>query len=365
MRRTSKYSFMAILAVSCACGDSGSPVQQQDAGATLAQTDAEIVEVKVEIPVRPSDLEGCPSGEVKELGNIELMSSNPDEARLTELSGIAASRTQRIVWVHDDSGNEPNVYALSAGNQGIPDGTPLAIFKLVGVAVRDWEDMAMGPGTEPGVDYLYLGDIGDKNRERLGANIVVYRFPEPQVIIPAVALGAPTTLPQAVEASIADFESLYANYPEGLVDNADALFVDALGGTTPDVYVITSGNGITTPNRLFRMSTKSPTEIVTMEFVTSLFGGPAGDPEVTGADMSPDGQLVIVRTLHTAAVWTRSDSAPMEQVFAGRPCSAIIPIGDSESGEGGAIGFTSRSDGYYTTIEGDPAPLWLVPMSRP
>jgi hypothetical protein len=101
-----------------------------------------------------------------------------------------------------------------------------------------------------------------------------------------------------------------------------------------------------------------------MEFVANLFGGEAGDPEITAADMSPDGAMIIMRTLRTAAIWTRSDDASMEEVFAERPCSALIPSGDAESDEGGAIGFSADSNGYYTSIEGDPAPLWFVSMSE-
>ena len=33
---------------------------------------------------------------------------------------------------------------------------------LQGADLRDWEDMALGPGPKQGQDYLYVGDIGDK-----------------------------------------------------------------------------------------------------------------------------------------------------------------------------------------------------------
>ena len=324
--------------------------------------DAGMQEIPVEIPQRPGDLAACEAADDRDLGEIAFPNAAPEDSRLTEVSGLAASRTQPIVWVHDDSGNEPNVYALSLGNEGIADGTPLAIFRLPGVAVRDWEDMAIGPGAKSGADYIYLGDIGDKNREALGSDIVVYRFEEPRVQIPTRPLGG--SPPEASVSMVPEFDSLRANYPAGLVENADALFVDALGGRAPDLYIVTSGNGITTPNRLFRMSTGSPSETVTMEYVTSLFGGEAGDPEVTGADMSPDGRLIVIRTLHTAAIWTRAGGASMEEVFAELPCAALIPAGDAESGEGGAIGFSADSRGYFTSIEGDPAPLWFVSMSE-
>jgi hypothetical protein len=365
MRRIYRCLFGAALAAAGACNTEEPAAEVRDTGTNPATgVDAGMQVTPEEIPQRPSDLTMCAGEQSRKVGDIELSSADPEDSRLTEISGLAVSRSQPVVWVHDDSGNEPNMYALSLGNEGISDGTPLAILRLPGVAVRDWEDMAIGPGPRSGVDYIYLGDIGDKNREALGSDIVVHRFVEPRVEIPSpsqVDGGAPREVTAAI---IPEFDSLRANYPQGKVENADALFVDVLGGRTPDLYVVTSGNGITTPNRLFRMSTGSTSETVTMEFVASLFGGGDGDPEITGADMSPDGRLIVIRTLQAAAIWTRWAGASMEELFAERPCSALISPGDAESGEGGAIGFSSDSNGYYTTIEGDPAPLWFVSMSE-
>lgn len=363
MRQIHGCLLVAALSAACDTGEVG--VERRDAETNSStEVDAGMQQIPVEIPQRPGDLAACAGAQDRKLGDIVITSADPEDSRLTEISGLAASRSQPIVWVHDDSGNEPNVYALSLGNENIADGTPLAIFRLPGVAVRDWEDMAMGPGPRSGVDYIYLGDIGDKNRETLGSDIVVHRFPEPRVQIPVRSQGWTGAPPEVTSAIIPEFDSLRANYPEGMVENADALFVDALGDSAPDLYVVTSGNGITTPNRLLRMSTRSPGETVTMEFVTSLFGGEDGDPEITGADMSPDGGLIIIRTLHSAAIWTRWGGASIEEVFAQRPCSALIPTGDAESDEGGAIGFSADSKGYYTSIEGDPAPFWFVSMSE-
>jgi hypothetical protein len=363
MRRIYSCLFIAALSSSAACETDETPTEQRDAASNSeTDVDAGMQGAPVEIPSRPGDLAACETAPERQLGDILITSADPEDSRLTEISGLAVSRTQPVVWVHDDSGNEPNVYALSLGNDGIPDGTPLAIFRLPGVAVRDWEDMAVGSGPQSGSSYLYLGDIGDKNREALGSDIVVYRFEEPRVEIPTPSQEE--ALPELTANVIPEFDSLKAVYPEGMVENSDALFVDSRGGRAPDLYVVTSGNGITTPNRLFRMSSGAPNETVEMEFVANLFGGEAGDPEITGADMSPDGRQIIIRTLRTAAIWARPDGASIEEVFAERPCSVPVPAGDADSDEGGAIGFSADSNGYYTTIEGDPAPLWFVSMSE-
>ena len=37
------------------------------------------------------------------------------------------------------------------------------MYNLTGAKMRDWEDIAVGPGPEPNVDYLYVGAIGDND----------------------------------------------------------------------------------------------------------------------------------------------------------------------------------------------------------
>ena len=50
----------------------------------------------------------------------------------------------------------------------------------------DWEDIAVGPGPEPGVSYVYIGDIGDNLRLR--STISLLRFPEPDLDNPPEAI---------------------------------------------------------------------------------------------------------------------------------------------------------------------------------
>ena len=100
---------------------------------------------------------------------------------ITEASGIAASRRNPgTLWIHNDSGAGPRVYALSMM------GATLAIYDLGGASARDWEDIAVGPGPVAGSSYLYVGDIGDNAESR--TSIDVYRVAEPDV-----KSGSPTT----------------------------------------------------------------------------------------------------------------------------------------------------------------------------
>ena len=73
--------------------------------------------------------------------------------QLREASAICASgRDHQILWIHND-GDGQNLFALST------NGAHLATFDLNQIA-SDVEAMASGPGPEPGINYLYVGDVG-------------------------------------------------------------------------------------------------------------------------------------------------------------------------------------------------------------
>src|SRR5438132_5165319 len=133
-------------------------------------------------------------------------------AGLTEASGVAASRNNpAVLWTHNDSGHPAQVYALDTqgrllGTYGIPGNT-------------DNEDIAIGPGPIPNVDYLYVGDIGDNFTNR--SNIKIYQIPEPAVY--ASQYSAPLT------ATMKGARTITLTYPDG-PRNAEALFVDPVTG---------------------------------------------------------------------------------------------------------------------------------------
>ena len=94
-------------------------------------------------------------------------------ALIGEASGLAASRKNPgVLWTHNDDG-PACVYAIA------PDGKHLGVYNLEGAKMRDWEDIAIGPGPQANVDYLYVGAIGDNNSKR--KSIIIYRVPEPKV----------------------------------------------------------------------------------------------------------------------------------------------------------------------------------------
>lgn len=264
---------------------------------------------------------------------------------LVEVSGIASSRrNEDVIWAHNDSGDSARIFALG------PFGNHAQTYTLSGAEAIDWEDMAIGPGPDENVDYLYLADIGDNAMQR--DEVQVYRVPEPEVNTQA---DTPTDNP------LDEVDKLTLLYPDRAHD-AETLLVDPVSG---DLLIVTKelAGGpsfvFRAPGALADGSRTTLEEVATINFagLTSKVEIPPDAPPLvlavpnlpTGGDVSPDGSLVIIRTYSTIWVWTRPKDAVLWQAFASPPCeapSAIEPQGE-------AIAFDADGRGYVTISESD------------
>jgi hypothetical protein len=196
---------------------------------------------------------------------------------LPEASGVAASgRTPGVFWAINDSG-KPHIFVLD--RRGVVTGR----VRVTGATVDDWEDIAVG--TCPQGSCVYLADIGDNNGSR--KHITLYRVAEP-------APGDSATDPVDV---------FHARYPDGAHD-AESLFVTR----ESDVFLITKGDP--GPVALYRF----PRPLASRGTLSlQRIGGPIAGEKVdakdrpTGADASPDGQWVAVRTTHWVAFYRTAD----------------------------------------------------------
>ncbi|WP_314174892.1 hypothetical protein [Streptomyces winkii] len=94
------------------------------------------------------------------------------DPRITESSGLAASRTHKgVYWTHNDSDDGPYIYAVDSST-----GRTVATVTLKGVNPRDLEAVSTGPGGE-----VYVGDIGD-NLNGGWNEVWIYRFHEPRTL---------------------------------------------------------------------------------------------------------------------------------------------------------------------------------------
>jgi hypothetical protein len=195
-------------------------------------------------------------------------------AELSETSGLALSRTRSgVLWTHNDSGNEPVVFAIDT------IGRILGRVRVTGAALLDWEDMATGPC--PSGHCLYIADIGDNPRAR--SAIGVYIVPEPD---PSTAATDSARL-------------ILARYPDGPQD-AEAIFV------LPDtsIYLITKGRHGAIALYRFPPGPRQSGQVAVLERVREIDGRPRNSRDwVTGASASPNGRWVAVRSYRSLVLF--------------------------------------------------------------
>ena len=244
----------------------------------------------------------------------------PDEVH--EASGVAASRTHAgVFWTHNDSG-DPVLYAVDSS------GTLAGRVRVAGARVEDWEDVSLAP-CPGGGDCLYVADVGDNEAER--ASVTVWRVPEP-------APGDAETRPA---------EAIRLRYPDGAHD-AEAMFV--LDGR---VHLVTKGE--TGPVALYRApANAAPGATATLEKVRELAGGEIKRGErITGADASPDGRWIAVRTLREVAFHPARDF-----VAGGSAPPRLMDLRDLDEAQGEGVGFAPDGAVLLTSEGGkksDPA----------
>ncbi|MGQ0743636.1 MAG: hypothetical protein ACT4OS_04740 [Acidimicrobiales bacterium] len=248
-----------------------------------------------------------------------------DEPEIEESSGLVASRTAPgLYWTHEDSGADPLIYCVLGSTRGC--GT----WRVSGATADDWEDIAAGPGPEPGRSYLYIADIGDNEGRR--PEVTVWRVPEPR---PALDDGSTPRQPRATEAA----EAITLRYPDGPRD-AEALMVHPQTG---DLYLVTKGLG---PAEVYRASGPG-----VMARVAQVRAG-RGEP-VTGGDISPDGGRVALATLFGGYEFSATESA-FESVWTAAPTP--VDLGERKQGE--SVAYRLDGNALLATSEDDPMVLW-------
>lgn len=184
---------------------------------------------------------------------------------LTEVSGIAASvKNAGVLWVHNDSGDAPALYALSA------QGALLGTWTVTDTQNIDWEDITRGSCPDGQGSCLYIADIGNNNQTREDLRIVV--VPEPDVPVQDAR----------IEASVAPVATWDVRYPEG-IENPDA-----------EALMITPGG------KLY-IVTKSFTDAHMVELqrqgsvLTGVLKATQRRSSVTAIDIAIDGSRVVFR----------------------------------------------------------------------
>jgi hypothetical protein len=241
----------------------------------------------------------------------------------TEISGLVASPTQPgVLWAHNDSGDRGRIFALRR------DGSLIASLDVPGAEATDWEDIAVGPGSD-----LLLGDIGDNNAVR--KDIDIYRVREPRL---AEGLGVTAAATR-----------LRLTYPDGAHD-AETLLADRRTG---EIVIVTKRLDGRSGVFVGKAPARGASGEAVLRQAGSLRLGFAG--LATAGDVSADGRTVAVRTYTALYAWTRKPGASLAATLKRKPCVGSAQLGVEGQGESLALNRDGRS--FLTVAEGVGAAL--------
>lgn len=265
----------------------------------------------------------CDRDPKPDTGQVAEFESTPQKASITpgmidEASGLAPSRSMDgFLWTIQDSGNPASLYLISK------DGTSIKEYKVQGATNRDWEDVAIGPGPDKRINYLYIGETGNNNQP-VAASSTVYRVPEIADLNGVFDAGS--------------LEKIIYKYPDGPRD-AEALMVDP---ATRDIFIISKEPSQTGIYRLpFPQATG---ETVTAEKVGMI----PGISMVTSGDISGDGSEILIRTYVSAYYWKKKNGETVGQTLSRATDSQLSVVLEPQ---GEAICFDRQANGFYTISE--------------
>jgi hypothetical protein len=233
---------------------------------------------------------------------------------LDEASGLMASVVNPgYLWTHNDGNNPSEIYLINEKAETV------MTCRLKRTWNDDWEDITIGPGPEPGVNYLYVADIGDngaKNRYKR-----LYRVKEPLLSEGKHVLD--------------DVERILIELPDGPRDS-EAIMVDPL---SKNFYIISKRESAV---RLYEL--KFPFESDTIHAVKL---GKLPFTDIVAANISPDGSEVLIKNYSDIYYWKRQPNESIPEVLQRKP----IKIYYEREPQGEAIAWKLDGSGFYTLSE--------------
>lgn len=200
------------------------------------------------------------------------------DQRFTEISGMALSqRHPGVLWLHNDSGGGPYIYAVDARTC-----RTLATMRIAGADARDFEAIAAGRDAK-GRAVLWIADIGD-NRDNW-PYVRLLRVREPAELKSAT-LKART------------FRFTYSDRPH----NAETLLADP---NSTQLWVVTKQLA---HGRIYVLPKKLSPGKVNVATPIHREGG-----LVTDGAISPDGTRYVLRDYVNATVFQDLPAGPEQQ----------------------------------------------------
>ncbi|MFM9081041.1 MAG: hypothetical protein ACKOTE_13095 [Opitutaceae bacterium] len=254
-----------------------------------------------------------------------------------EASGLAASRrTPGLLWTHDDSGGQPEIYAVETG------GRLRGVLRLEGLKAEDWEYLASAEFD--GKAWLIVADTGDNYAKR--GHTWIHLVAEP----------AADQLSPSRPVSERPAASLKVTYPDGprdceslAVDTSErALYLLSKRDPVPRLYRVDIPNplrGATLTARFLGEVGRLPQPTAAQKLVRGYLGEHRAWP--TAMDFSADGSAAVVLTYGHVLLFPRKEGESWAATLAREP--VILPPHNLTQAE--AICFSADGRGVYVASE--------------
>ncbi len=252
---------------------------------------------------------------------------------INESSGLAFStRSDEILFTHNDSGDKPRLFAFDRA------GKTVAEISVIGAEALDWEDLCSFQ--RDGQHWLAVGDIGDNSAKR--DHVAIYVFAEPELREGTREYHIPLacTLKVRYPRRPTDCEALAYDV---VSDNLVLLTKESLGC---EIFTVTL-----------------PRDFRGVAEVTAKSAGRLTIPLVTAADISRDGQQLVICTYGPVCLMPRNladGQSPWRF-----PTGAELPFFPMPARkQGEAICFSPDARHLWLTSEHLPAPLIEVQVPQ-
>lgn len=230
-------------------------------------------------------------------GRVQVRDAGELPPDLTSVSGLAAShRHDGVLWAVEDSLEPADLVALTT------DASELGRIRVQGGPLPnlDWEDLAVATGPD-GTSRVYIADIGDNLSFR--PRVQLYVFDEPDPTDTAVT-------PRVVQMTYDGADG------RPVRPNAEALVVQDSA-----VWVIDKNpDG---PATVWRLDADPSTATEGLLRPVSSLDLPG--EQVTGADLSPDGSVLAIRTIDAVRLYPVDPGADIAEALTATPCTTPPP----------------------------------------
>ena len=258
-----------------------------------------------------------------------------DFPELTESSGLAFStRSDDLLFSHNDSGDAARLFAFNRRGESVYE------LEVEKTKAKDWEDMCSFE--HDGKNWLAVGDIGDNDFKEDFVSIVVFKEPKEK--------EGDRNRRVKVE------YELKVEYPSGAV-NSEALAYDPVRHS----FLLLSKDYL---NCVF-YEVPIPSDAEGDLRVKAKKVAQYSIPMVTGADISRDGQRLVLCTYGPGCLLERNAKNP-DRPWEVKPKELVSKFFEVEARkQGEAICFSPNGEHVWLTSEHSPTPLIDMKLAKP